>query len=209
MISDFSILTQRDPPGRNPHDRTPCSHQDLLLQQARRINALQLLSGVLLPTVFPFDDLPFGIREIALREFAVHANTVLMQNNTPTSDGQRVNALLYRRFSLSGNQRLWCRASLATQNPDCTPPVLHSLWRPHSTTSPLRSCDRGSRDRDFTGCKFLALQNPESRFSDATCQHLPLNREIATRDSNEHETLASSNAEARYADIRWPAPSCA
>jgi hypothetical protein len=299
-------LTQRDQSGRNPHDRTPCSHQDLLLQQARRINALQLLSGVLLPTVFPFGDLPFGIREIALREFAVHANTVLMQNNTPTSDGQRVNALLYRRFSLSGNRRLWCRASLATQNPDCTPPVLHSLWRPHSTTSPLRSCDRGSRDRDFTGRKFLALQNPESRFSDATCQHLPgrptsghlspsrsigisrfgsshllihkvtdpakpriptppdlpprvlspingsgrfgkspvaiskglspclqerrtpnsdpqgsyatcpcsnqrlpLNREIATRDSNEHETLASSNAEARYADIRWPAPSCA
>ena len=28
-------------------------------------------------------------------------------------------------------------------------------------------------DRDFTGRKFLALQNPESRFSDATCQHLP------------------------------------
>jgi hypothetical protein len=35
----------------------------------------------------------------------------------------------------------------------------------------LRSCDRGSRDRDFTGHKFLALQNPEPRFSDATCQH--------------------------------------
>jgi hypothetical protein len=39
----------------------------------------------------------------------------------------------------------------------------------------LRSCDRGSRDRDFTGRNSLASQNPEPRFSDATCQH-PMGR---------------------------------
>jgi hypothetical protein len=55
--------------------------------------------------------------------------------------------------------------------------------------------------------------NPDSSGSCATCprsdRRLPLIRGIATRDFNEHETLASSNAEARYADIRWPVPFCA
>jgi hypothetical protein len=45
--------------------------------------------------------------------------------------------------------------------------------------------------------------NPQGSYTTCPCsnQRLSLNREIATRDSNEHETLASSNAEARYADI--------
>jgi hypothetical protein len=41
--------------------------------------------------------------------------------------------------------------------------------------------------------------------SRATCpcpdQRLPLIQEIVTHDFNEHKTLASSNVEARYADI--------
>jgi hypothetical protein len=80
----------------------PCSHQDLLSLQARRVNALQLLSGVLLPTATLLGDLPFGYREIALREFAVHANTILIHNKTPIPDGQRVNISLYRRFHYRG-----------------------------------------------------------------------------------------------------------
>ena len=50
----------------------------------------------------------------------------------------------------------------------------------------LRSCDRGSRDRDFTGYNSLASQNPEPRFSDATCQRLlgrPTSRHLSPSHS--------------------------
>jgi hypothetical protein len=112
-------------------------------------------------------------------------------------------------FLLSGLRSPICRCAST-----CTP--LETAV-PHATSL------RDFADRESTIQVFVVVENPEtpnaetpkSDFSGsrATCpcpdQRLPLIREIATRDFNEHETLASSNAEARYADIRWSVPFCA
>jgi hypothetical protein len=118
---------------------------------------------------------------------------------------------------------------------DSTPPPLPSIgtsipnmpmcFHLYSTRNrvPLATSLRDFADRESTIQVFVVVENPEtpnaetpkSDFSGsrATCpcpdQRLPLIREIATRDFNEHEILASSNAEARYADIRWSVPFCA
>jgi hypothetical protein len=54
------------------------------------------------------------------------------------------------------------------ENPKSDDTCPHRLWGPTQLRHLLRSCDRGSQDRDFTGHNSLASQNPEPRFSDAT-----------------------------------------
>jgi hypothetical protein len=89
-----------------------------------------------------------GDRDSRVREFSTHG----IGPYFPEPRRSTVNNF-YSGVSLSGNRRLWCRASHATQTPeprnsDSTPPVLHLLWRPHSATSPpslVRSGIAGSR----------------------------------------------------------------
>jgi hypothetical protein len=69
-----------------------------------------------------------------------------------------------------------CYEPLTPQSPEPRTPICFHLSStrsggPTQLRHLLRSCDRGSRGRDFTDHNFLALQNPEPRFSDATCQH--------------------------------------
>ena len=108
----------------------------------------------------------------------------------------------------------------ALQSPICR---CASTCTPLETMVPHATSLRDFTDRESTIQVFVVVENPEtmnaetpkSDFSGsrATCpcpdQRLPLIREIATRDFNEHETLASSNVESRYADIRWSVPFCA
>jgi hypothetical protein len=102
------------------------------------------------PQQHSFGDLPLRIGESGLASSRVqHSRDWPLLSRTPKVNGQQ---LLFGS-SLSGNRRLWCRASHATQTPeprnsDSTPPVLHLLWRPHSATSPpslVRSGIVGSR----------------------------------------------------------------
>jgi hypothetical protein len=77
-----TTLTQPAP------QRAACSHQDLLQLRARRVDALQLLSGVLLPTATLLRRSPLAYREIGTREFA--SSTLTGSAFTfPNPDGQR------------------------------------------------------------------------------------------------------------------------
>jgi hypothetical protein len=64
--------------------------------------------------------------DIAAREFAVHANTIHMHNQTPNPDSQRVNTLLFRRFPYReiGGCGVECLLQHKTPNPE-TPTARH------------------------------------------------------------------------------------
>ena len=76
--------------------RAACSHQDLLQLRARRVDALQLLSGVLLPTATLLGDLPWRIGKSGLASSRVqHSRDRPLLFRTPMVNGQQ---LLFGNF---------------------------------------------------------------------------------------------------------------
>jgi hypothetical protein len=133
-----------------------------------------------------FGDLPFGYREIALREFAVHASTIHMQNKTPIPDGQRVNSFRYREFLYReiGGCGVVRLMQHKTPNPETPMPRgFHYVSWSHTTTSL-----RDFADRESTTQSFLGVGNPECRYADALdSYHLSLLKSTALINSgNRH-----------------------
>jgi hypothetical protein len=191
----------------DPHGPTR-SHQDLSFTQARRVKELfQLLSGVLSTHRLLFGDLPFASREIGFRDIANPVCTFSCNFKTPNPDGQR-STLSTRRGFPYREIAMRCRNFTRLSKPE---PEVPNSDQCHLYSTPLvvPHCHVTSRDfgdRGSTICKFfLCNGNPECRIPTSrdlvppvlSDRRLRLIREIATRDFNEHETLASSNAECR------------
>jgi hypothetical protein len=133
-----------------------------------------------------FDDLPFGYREITLREFAVHASTIHMQNKTLIPDGQRVNSFRYREFLYReiGGCGVVHLMQHKTPNPETPMPRgFHYISWSHTTTSL-----RDFADRESTTQSFLGVGNPKCRYVDALdSYHLSLLKSTALINSgNRH-----------------------
>jgi hypothetical protein len=176
----------------------------------------QLPSGVTSHPQYTSCALPFAYQEFGVRAIANSARTFSCKTSPePRMSMVNESTLPFLSWiSLSGNRNIRCRGSHVPRIPEPQtpmPPVLHSCLGSHTATS--SSGLRGSRIHDTS---FFVVKNPEmpnaetlkSDFSGSRdpCpypgQRFPLNREIAGRDFDAHATLASPNAEARYADTR-------
>jgi hypothetical protein len=127
-----------------------------------------------LPTVNSFGDPPFGIREIAIRKFAVRASTVHKQLQTPNPDSQQstlscIGDSPYREI---GNGDVMFHCPFQSPNPElridatCLPLCL-VVPHYHITLPLVRSGIAGSR---FQLSRVLCLGKSECRNPDDTCQ---------------------------------------
>jgi hypothetical protein len=131
---------------------------------------------------------PVLYRDIATREFAIHANTIYIHNKTPIPDGQRVNTSLYRRLPYReiGALNVVVRLLGESPNPElryastCTPPAIAV---PHATSL-----------RDFADC--------ESSMQDSLTSRTPILRTPKPR-SPMPPVLHSAIGKSRFGNSRF------
>jgi hypothetical protein len=102
---------------------------------------------------------PVLYRDIAAREFAVHATTIHMHNQTPNPDSQRVNTLLLRRFPYReiGGCGVECLLQHKTPNPKL---------RLHATCLPLTPGAHERHPRESIMRSSLGVENSETPNTD-------------------------------------------